>query len=222
MTSAAVRSLTSSWSRRRRKSSGAAGACRSHSIRFRRRSFSAVVLGREPPLAEWFSNLDASVGHSPGLFAGEPESDLAALIADPHARGIRIIVLEGADVNWPGLDLPPVANRSPSAQVDEALDSQASLAPPQPAFLLHDGPVRPGQSVTFPEGDVTDLGSIASGAEVIAGGSIQIYGPLRGRAIAGSTGYPRTRVFCQSLEVELLGINGLRRTADDVAPQPRG
>jgi hypothetical protein len=135
------------------------------------------VLGREPPLAEWFSNLDASVGHSPGLFAGEPESDLAALIADPHARGIRIIVLEGADVNWPGLDLPPVANRSRSAQVDEALDSQASLAPPQPSFLLHDGPVRPGQSVTFPEGDVTDLGSIASGAEVIAGGSSRSMGP---------------------------------------------
>ena len=63
---------------------------------------------------------------------------------------------------------------------------------------------------------MTVLGSVASGAEVIAGGSIHIYGTLRGRAIAGSTGNARARIFCRKLEAELLAIDGLYRTAEDM------
>ena len=83
-------------------------------------------------------------------------------------------------------------------------------------------PVRSGQSVVFPQGDVTIIGSVASGAEVIAGGSIHVYGTLRGRAIAGSIGNPRARIFCGKLEAELLGIDGLYRTADDMNSEFRG
>jgi septum site-determining protein MinC len=60
------------------------------------------------------------------------------------------------------------------------------------------------------------------GAEVIAGGSIHIYGALRGRAIAGSTGNPQARIFCNKLEAELVAIDGLYRTADEMDPQFRG
>ena len=56
---------------------------------------------------------------------------------------------------------------------------------PQATSLLLDSPVRSGQSVIFVEGDVTVLGSVGSGAEVVAGGSIHVYGTLRGRAMAG-------------------------------------
>jgi septum site-determining protein MinC len=91
----------------------------------------------------------------------------------------------------------------------------------RPASLLHDRPVRSGQSVIFPEGDVTILGSVASGSEVVAGGSIHIYGALRGRAIAGSTGNSAARIFCNKLEAELIAIDGLYRTADEMDPQYR-
>lgn len=95
-------------------------------------------------------------------------------------------------------------------------------AAPQPASLLHDTPVRSGQSVIFPNGDLTILGSVASGSEVVAGGSIHIYGALRGRAIAGSTGNAEARIFCHKLEAELIAIDGLYRTADEMDPEFRG
>ena len=82
--------------------------------------------------------------------------------------------------------------------------------------------VRSGQSVIFPEGDLTIIGSVGSGAEVVAGGSIHIYGALRGRAIAGTTGNTRARIFCRKLEAELLAIDGLYKTADDMPPDVLG
>jgi len=83
-------------------------------------------------------------------------------------------------------------------------------------------PVRSGQSVIFPEGDVTVIGSVASGAEIIAGGSVHIYGTLRGRAMAGSIGNASARIFCRKLEAELLAIDGIYKMAEDVAPGLRG
>jgi septum site-determining protein MinC len=53
-------------------------------------------------------------------------------------------------------------------------------------------------------------------------GSIHIYGALRGRAIAGSTGNAEARIFCNKLEAELIAIDGLYRTADEMDPQFRG
>jgi septum site-determining protein MinC len=94
---------------------------------------------------------------------------------------------------------------------------------PRPApSLLVDHTVRSGQSILYPEGDVVVVGSVGSGAEVIAGGSIHVYGALRGRAIAGSMGNPQARIFCRKLEAELLAIDGLYHMADDTEPQLRG
>ena len=61
-------------------------------------------------------------------------------------------------------------------------------AKPKPTSLLLESPVRSGQSIVFTDGDVTVLGSVGSGAEIVAGGSIHIYGTLRGRAMAGVNG----------------------------------
>ena len=77
-------------------------------------------------------------------------------------------------------------------------------------------PVRSGTQVIFAEGDVTVLGSVASGAEVLAGGTIHVYGALRGRAIAGFGGRPDARVICRRLEAELIAIDGFYLTADDM------
>ena len=93
---------------------------------------------------------------------------------------------------------------------------------PEPTSLLVETPIRSGQSVNFPYGDVTVVGSVASGAEIIAGGSIHIYGSLRGRALAGSTGNPRARIFCRKIEAELLAIDGYYRTAEEIDAGLRG
>jgi septum site-determining protein MinC len=83
--------------------------------------------------------------------------------------------------------------------------------------LLVDSPVRSGQSI-FHEGDVTIVGSVSSGAEIVATGSIHIYGTLRGRVLAGADGNPGARIFCRRLEAELIAIDGYYRMADDIGP----
>jgi len=60
------------------------------------------------------------------------------------------------------------------------------------------------------------LGSVASGAEIVAGGSIHIYGTLRGRAMAGIEGNSTARIYCQKIEAELLAIDGYYRTAEEI------
>src|SRR5258708_2630576 len=69
---------------------------------------------------------------------------------------------------------------------------------------------------------VIDLSSVGSGAEVVAGGSIHIYGALRGRAMAGVNGHTSARIYCQKIEAELLAIDGFYQTADDIDAALRG
>ncbi|MCI0600112.1 MAG: septum site-determining protein MinC [Beijerinckiaceae bacterium] len=109
-----------------------------------------------------------------------------------------------------------------AAAIVSAAPAPVAAQPQQlPNSLLLDSSVRSGQSIVHPEGDVIIVGSVASGAEVVAGGSIHIYGPLRGRAIAGSRD-TRARIFCRKLEAELLSIDGLYMVADDMPAHLRG
>lgn len=92
----------------------------------------------------------------------------------------------------------------------------ASAAPSSGPLILLE-PVRSGQSIYHPEGDVTVIGSVASGAEIMAGGSVHIYGTLRGRAMAGAYGEKRARIFCRRLEAELLSVCGVYLTAEEIS-----
>ena len=104
-----------------------------------------------------------------------------------------------------------------------AADATAAAAPPErPAPLVVNASVRSGQSVFHPDGDVTVIGSISSGADVIAGGSIHVYGTIRGRAIAGAYGDTSARIFCRKLEAELLAIGGVYLTDDAMDARLRG
>jgi septum site-determining protein MinC len=214
-------------------------------MRFRGRSYIAFVLTPEPPIFDWLADLDAWIARSAGFFIGKPVVlDLSAvtlsqpaivhLLGELRNRDIRVMGIEGTNPSELGPDLPPLlkGGRATGTAV-EAVDAPPKEAParepPRPATpgsqesgsLLLETPVRSGQSIVFPTGDVTVLGSVASGAEVIAGGSIHIYGTLRGRALAGSTGNPRARIFCNKVEAELLAIDGFYRTADDMEPSLR-
>jgi septum site-determining protein MinC len=84
-----------------------------------------------------------------------------------------------------------------------------------------DESVRSGQVIEFLHGDVTVVGSVGSGAEIVAGGSIHIYGSLRGRALAGTGGDPTARIFCRKFQAELLAINGSYRLADNFPAELR-
>jgi septum site-determining protein MinC len=89
--------------------------------------------------------------------------------------------------------------------------------------LMLETPVRSGQTVAYPQGDIIVMGAVSSGAEIVAGGSIHVYGALRGRAIAGSApGQTKARIFCRKLEAELLAIDGLYCTADTMDAKLRG
>lgn len=211
-----------------------------HPIRFRGRSFLAFALTPEPPVFDWFGELDKWTRNSPGFFIGKAVVlDLAAvklstsaiehMIAQLAERGIRIMGLEGVDPAVLGPHLPPVLQNGVAARDDKlssapAISGSGEAPPPgqRPLSLLIETPVRSGQSVTFPFGDVTVLGSVASGAEVVAGGSIHVYGALRGRCMAGSMGDPRARIFCSRNEAELVAIDGYYQTAEDMDAGLRG
>ena len=96
------------------------------------------------------------------------------------------------------------------------------MEPPAPNALIIDTPIRSGQSIYHPDGDVIVLGSVGSGSEIIAGGSVHVYGTLRGRAFAGATGNAEARIFCRKNEAELLAVDGWYRTAEDMEPSSRG
>jgi septum site-determining protein MinC len=209
-------------------------------IKVRGRSFMALVLAPEPPVEGWLNALEAQIARSPSFFDGRPvvldlaalpreQPDVAGLLKGLNARGVRIIGTEGAHPSWQGLEAwaPLHANSTRPPRVVEVPDERRSASPapitqPETNALLIDHPVRSGQSVVFDKGDVTIVGSVASGAEVMAGGSIHVYGALRGRAIAGLTGNNRARIFCRKLEAELLAIDGVYQTADDMNATLRG
>src|SRR4051794_32420122 len=196
----------------------------------------ALVLAPEAPLSVWLSELDDVLQRSPTFFLGRPvvvavsllpptKPEITDLIAGLQQRAIRIIALEGADPSLNGLGLPPpLLGGRDTSDVAVPQNGAAPVVPPPspPGSMLVDGSVRSGQSIFHADGDVTILGSVSSGAEVIAGGSIHIYGALRGRAIAGVSGNAAARIYCRKLEAELLAIDGLYRTADEMPPELRG
>jgi septum site-determining protein MinC len=154
------------------------------------------------------------------------------LVANLEERNIRILGIEGVDPAKWQVGLPPVLRSGRGARTSEPpkliapVTPAPAAAPPapqnqQPASLMIEDPVRSGQSVVFNEGDVTILGSVGSGAEIIAGGSIHVYGALRGRARAGATGNASARIFCHRVEAELLAIDSCYITADDIEDRLR-
>lgn len=213
-------------------------------IRVRGRSIMALILTPEAPFAQWFAALDQQLQASPALFADRPiVIDLGAVLDSVgpeavlialdgiNARGLKLIGVEGlrpaalSGTPWSHLPTNLHGNVARKARSDVAAavapEGAAPQTPVAPSLLI-DRPVRSGQSVIFEDGDVTIVGPVASGAEVIAGGSIHVYGALRGRAIAGLRAGAEARIFCRRLEAELVGVDHLYRTAEHWGPDLHG
>lgn len=218
----------------------------SRSIRIKGRSFLAVVLSPESPLDVWLERLDDLAARSAGFFLSRPvvldvadlkldKAGLKSLLAELYNRNVAIMGIEGARPSMIETGMPPaLKGGKPASDVEVEPVALAEVQAPAEQrapvteirsvvqSLMISEPVRSGQSIIFPEGDVTIVGSVASGAEVIAGGSIHIYGALRGRAMAGSLGNASARIFCKKLEAELLAIDGVYKVAEDIDPKLRG
>ncbi len=207
-------------------------------LSFRARSLLAFALEPTQPVAEWLAALDAWLMRSPGFFASKPVIlDLAGLdldlkeyrdfLGDLTRRHIRVMGVENARQTLVGPHLPPTLTGGRTVNAQSLLEDDAAPAT-EPAktentkSLIIDANVRSGQSILHPEGDVTIIGRVASGAEVIAGGSVHIYGALQGRVIAGISGSPSARIFCKEARAELLCIGGVYLTAENLNPRLEG
>ncbi len=206
------------------------------SLMFRARSYTSFVIMPRPPIMEWLADLDESLESSKGFFAGYPivvdlsavtlsPNGIAELLASLAERNIRVLGIEGIDPSAATPGLPPILRPGRGSEpvvLPQSDSTPAVISPPpamkakEPQSLMIEDPVRSGQTIVFIEGDITVLGSVGSGAEVVAGGSIHIYGTLRGRALAGASGNVRARIFCHRVEAELLAIDTFYKTADDI------
>ncbi|MEM8701161.1 MAG: septum site-determining protein MinC [Pseudomonadota bacterium] len=241
-------------------------------MKFKGKSFIAIVLAPEQPFDSWFSELDRIIERSPGFFIDRPIildvrgsnipiEDLERVLEGLGERSIRVMGIDGisgtrlkdgmppsfgggrltAEVDVPEPDTQAgnpdkgthkeIATKNgkdaSSGETDSAPETnghsfaksldelERETAKQGDSSIVISDHVRSGQSILHPDGDVTVIGSVSSGAEIIAGGSIHIYGALRGRALAGVAGKDSARIFCTKLDAELVSINGLYKVADD-------
>ncbi|GEK73581.1 MULTISPECIES: septum site-determining protein MinC [Halomonas] len=117
------------------------------------------------------------------------------------------------------LESVPVGDDAPAAEApiaDEPAPSTGAVG------RIYRGTVRSGQQVTAPEGDLVVVGAVNAGAEVLAGGSVHVYGALRGRALAGIHGDAGAAIFCRELRAELLSVAGNYKRLEDIDPRLLG
>lgn len=214
------------------------------SFRLLGRSYLAFVIAPERPLVDWLVELDRRVESSMSFFANRPlvldltnvaptKAEALEIIAFIEERNLRLIAVEGLDPDWVPPRLAPLPGAVQSvgmfapkeeerpSRPEPSWEPETAVGSPCAALLISE-PVRSGQTIIYPHGDVIVVGSVASGAEIIAGGSIHVYGSLRGRAFAGTNGNTNARIFCSKFDAEILVIDGLYKTADDFDLALRG
>jgi septum site-determining protein MinC len=215
-----------------------AHAAPAQSLNFRGRSLLAFVLEPTNPVADWLAMLDAWLVRSPTFFASKPVilemagieiglKEYRGLLGQLARRHIRIMGVENASAALVGPHLPPTVTGGRTVNAPAAAEENAVPTPEPPksektSALVVDANVRSGQSIMHPDGDVTIVGRVASGAEIIAGGSVHVYGALQGRVLAGISGSPSARIFCTEARAELLCIGGVYVTAEHVSPELEG
>ncbi|TFH88287.1 septum site-determining protein MinC [Billgrantia azerbaijanica] len=128
----------------------------------------------------------------------------------PPNEGGRARSLESVASDEP-VSVAPAAPVAPEATAAVASGSR-----------IYRGTVRSGQQVTAPDGDLVVIGAVNAGAEVLAAGSVHVYGALRGRALAGIHGDAQVGIFCRELRAELLSVAGNYKRLEDIDPQLLG
>nr|WP_299821567.1 septum site-determining protein MinC [uncultured Jannaschia sp.] len=211
----------------------------------RGRFFTAVALRLDTGVDDgFFAALDAHISQAPAFFDDAPmvldlenvsgtlpKPELVRLIDGLKNRGLSVFgVQNGTEehaaiaraaglIPMPGgREVPLERSTRKSAPAPEPAPVQPESAP---ATRLITEPVRSGQRIFNDRGDLVVVASVSAGAELIAEGNIHVYGRLRGRALAGVNGDTNARIFCQSLDAELLAISGLYKTSESMSPAIR-
>ena len=157
------------------------------------------------------SNNDSTQSEESSL-GGAAEEDLDA--SGLSASSQRSNALDGTAGAVDGTDV----------EIDATLDplpaQEVHYIVKQPQLMRR--PVRSGQQVYARETDLIVMGQVGPGAEVIADNHIHVYGPLRGRALCGVSGNTEARIFCQSLEAELVSVAGNYRVLESIPEDLRG
>lgn len=115
--------------------------------------------------------------------------------------------------------IPAAADKpdQPTAETAAVPPSATVTSGSMPTMIVT-GPLRSGQRVYARQSDLIVMGVVSRGAEVIADGNIHIYGPLRGKAMAGARGDAKARIFSTSLDAELVAVAGIYRVIDTDLP----
>jgi septum site-determining protein MinC len=165
--------------------------------------------------------LDLSpLAKSPGV------EEMRAIIEIVHRAGMLSVGLAqgGASVEALAkeLDMPVFTHiRAPNKPVPVVQAAAPAPEPALPALMQHQ-PVRSGQRVYARNRDLIVTATVAAGAEVMADGCVHIYGPLRGRVMAGVHGDTEARVFCQAFNAELVSIAGVFRVFETIPAELAG
>jgi len=190
---------------------------------------------------EFFRNAPVVIDLS-GLPAGAGEIQFPLLVGLLRGHGMIPVGVRGGDaaqnraaevmelavMGEVAARNPQQATAKPSSKPASSPVQAAERVPestkpaPRGGFKLITQPVRSGQRVYAAEGDLSVVGPISAGAELMADGNIHIYGPLRGRAMAGMNGDIEARIFCQSLEAELISVAGRYRISENIPTTLRG
>ncbi|MET0961365.1 MAG: septum site-determining protein MinC [Noviherbaspirillum sp.] len=166
---------------------------------------------------------------------GHPAMDWPALIALFKSHRLTPVAVRNAppaleaEILAHGLSLDVVAKprmapraEAPAAAAAVAAPAQVALQQQARSAMIIDTPVRAGQRVYAHGCDLIVTAAVNNGAELIADGSIHVYAPLRGRALAGASGDSDARIFALSMEPELVSIAGYYRTFEDGLPKELG
>ncbi|WP_050470571.1 septum site-determining protein MinC [Herbaspirillum chlorophenolicum] len=148
-----------------------------------------------------------------------PEDLHAGIVA--HGLAIDSSAVAGAGAANVRAQETAVQKAAPPAKPAPQPEPPAAPAPaaaPAARTMIVDTPVRAGQRIYARGADLVVMAAVNNGAEIIADGSIHVYAPLRGRALAGASGNTEARIFAASLEAELVSIAGVYRTFENGPP----
>ena len=151
--------------------------------------------------------------------------DLKRLLSICRKHGLRPLALRAESAeHLAAAQAVDVAVMPPTGARERPLAaSPASDEPAEPIYTpakIITQPIRSGQQIYAKNTDLIVLAAVSAGAELLADGNIHVYGPLRGRALAGINGNIDARIFCQQLGAEMLSIAGHYKVAEDLRRDP--
>jgi len=185
--------------------------------------------------------LAAKVAQAPGFFSNAPlvlaldklpasegAVDLPGLMRVCRQHGLRTLAIRASRIEdiaaAIAVDLPVLP---PSGARERPLEAPVAAKkpekPPEPTIKptkIITSPVRGGQQIYAQGCDLVVISSVSPGAELLADGNIHVYGPMRGRVLAGVKGDTKARIFCQQMSAEMISIAGHYKVSEDLRRDP--